>query len=381
MLVLAAAAEPLGRPGAAPACGREPRHRRGRGRPCGGRRTAQHRRAGRVRTPTRPIRHLPLGRRRRPPAGAPRARRGHRRRGRPGSTRLAPRTRDAAPRRGGRGRARALGRSSAGPRRARSRCRFSDAGRRADARSGAANRAGARCGLRQRAGGLVRHRAQPAGHRARPTSRRAATRTDRPAACSAGIRLEPRQRCDTTVARSRPAPRATGHEARAGDLPGRILGGPVRRTAQRRRRRARGGRRRSSGTAPGRGRGNGCRPAAGRAGRAQRRLRHGNGAVPSRPCGSSRATKVSPEERLRWLWQGCVVALEMWDDESAYRPVARQRADRPGDGHAQRAGARAQRAHPRARLLRRVVGCGVAGLRRHSRYRKRRASSPRRTAP
>ena len=27
---------------------------------------------------------------------------------------------------------------------------------------------------------------------------------------------------------------------------------------------------------------------------------------------------VSPEERLRWLWQGCVVALELWDDESAY---------------------------------------------------------------
>jgi DNA-binding CsgD family transcriptional regulator len=28
--------------------------------------------------------------------------------------------------------------------------------------------------------------------------------------------------------------------------------------------------------------------------------------------------KVSPEERLRWLWQGAVVALEVWDDESAY---------------------------------------------------------------
>ena len=28
--------------------------------------------------------------------------------------------------------------------------------------------------------------------------------------------------------------------------------------------------------------------------------------------------KISPEERLRWLWQGCVVALEVWDDESAY---------------------------------------------------------------
>jgi DNA-binding CsgD family transcriptional regulator len=26
---------------------------------------------------------------------------------------------------------------------------------------------------------------------------------------------------------------------------------------------------------------------------------------------------ISPAERLRWLWQGCVVALEMWDDDSA----------------------------------------------------------------
>jgi hypothetical protein len=28
--------------------------------------------------------------------------------------------------------------------------------------------------------------------------------------------------------------------------------------------------------------------------------------------------KISSKERLRWLWQGCVVALEVWDDESAY---------------------------------------------------------------
>jgi DNA-binding CsgD family transcriptional regulator len=27
---------------------------------------------------------------------------------------------------------------------------------------------------------------------------------------------------------------------------------------------------------------------------------------------------ISPKERLRWLWQGCVIALELWDDESAY---------------------------------------------------------------
>ena len=27
--------------------------------------------------------------------------------------------------------------------------------------------------------------------------------------------------------------------------------------------------------------------------------------------------RSSPKERLRWLWQGCVVALELWDDDSA----------------------------------------------------------------
>ncbi len=28
--------------------------------------------------------------------------------------------------------------------------------------------------------------------------------------------------------------------------------------------------------------------------------------------------QASAQERLRWLWQGCIVALEMWDDERAY---------------------------------------------------------------
>jgi DNA-binding CsgD family transcriptional regulator len=28
--------------------------------------------------------------------------------------------------------------------------------------------------------------------------------------------------------------------------------------------------------------------------------------------------RMSPKERLRWLWLGCTVALELWDDESAY---------------------------------------------------------------
>jgi DNA-binding CsgD family transcriptional regulator len=32
-----------------------------------------------------------------------------------------------------------------------------------------------------------------------------------------------------------------------------------------------------------------------------------------------RAGAASIGDRLRWLWQGCVLALELWDDESAYR--------------------------------------------------------------
>jgi DNA-binding CsgD family transcriptional regulator len=31
-----------------------------------------------------------------------------------------------------------------------------------------------------------------------------------------------------------------------------------------------------------------------------------------------RGVNISTRERLRWLWQGCVLALELWDDESAY---------------------------------------------------------------
>ena len=32
---------------------------------------------------------------------------------------------------------------------------------------------------------------------------------------------------------------------------------------------------------------------------------------------AARRGKASAKERLRWLWQGCVVALEIWDDEHA----------------------------------------------------------------
>lgn len=31
-----------------------------------------------------------------------------------------------------------------------------------------------------------------------------------------------------------------------------------------------------------------------------------------------RGVNISIKERLRWLWQGCVLALELWDDESSY---------------------------------------------------------------
>ena len=39
------------------------------------------------------------------------------------------------------------------------------------------------------------------------------------------------------------------------------------------------------------------------------------------PCGKAvqwlAGGDVAPKERLRWLWQGCVIALEIWDDECA----------------------------------------------------------------
>ncbi len=59
-------------------------------------------------------------------------------------------------------------------------------------------------------------------------------------------------------------------------------------------------------------------PAAGRAGRPRRRLPE----RPSRCCRKAvqrlSGEKASAKDRLRWLWQGCVVALEIWDDEHAF---------------------------------------------------------------
>ena len=90
--------------------------------------------------------------------------------------------------------------------------------------------------------------------------------------------------------------------------------------------------------------------------------------------------KASAKERLRWLWQGCVVALEIWDDEHATLAVALQRRDRPRDGDAQRARARPQRARADPGVLRRPRRRRRDGFRDRSRSRRRRASAPRRTA-
>ena len=63
--------------------------------------------------------------------------------------------------------------------------------------------------------------------------------------------------------------------------------------------------------------------------------------------------EASAKERLRWLWQGCVVALEIWDDEHASSLSRSSVEIARDDGDAQRARARPQRAHARARVLRR----------------------------
>jgi hypothetical protein len=68
---------------------------------------------------------------------------------------------------------------------------------------------------------------------------------------------------------------------------------------------------------PTRARADGCRPAAGQARRADRRLRDRRSTLPDALQELS-GDRSSHKERLRWLWQGCVVALELWDDDSAY---------------------------------------------------------------
>ena len=135
LLVLAAAAEPVGDPVAAPPGRREPRDRHGRGRGRGGRRTADDPRARGVRTPTRSLLRLPLGGGPRPPPGASRPRRCHRCRDRPRPTGLAPCLRRSWARRRGRRRAGTVSRPCPGPRRHRRRGRVPAASGRADTRT------------------------------------------------------------------------------------------------------------------------------------------------------------------------------------------------------------------------------------------------------
>ena len=125
---------------------------------------------------------------------------------RPGPARLAPRPSHARARRGCRRRTRALGRPGAGSRRTRGRRRVPrrapteltpDPARRV--------RAGARGSARQRPGRGVRRGSDAVATADDGPLDEFAARADRPAARSAGVRLEPRQRGDPAAARSRPS--------------------------------------------------------------------------------------------------------------------------------------------------------------------------------
>ena len=170
---------------------------------------------------------------------------------------------------------------------------------------------------------------RPAGHGRGRAARRAPARADRPAARPAGVRLQPRHRRHPAPAGRRPPARAAGR-----------LASRARRTSTRSPRRcsapgstAASGYPRSREAARAAPRPSGCAsrdrgPAARRAGRARRRLR---AAVPLCREAVQRLSgaKASAKERLRWLWQGCVVALEIWDDEHASSLSQLQRRDRP----------------------------------------------------
>ena len=90
--------------------------------------------------------------------------------------------------------------------------------------------------------------------------------------------------------------------------------------------------------------------------------------------------QASAKERLRWLWQGCVVALEIWDDEHAHSlshssvEIARETGTL-----SELALALSARA-PDPGVLRRPRRRRRDGLRDTSRSRRRRASGPPRTA-
>ena len=160
---------------------------------------------------------------------------------RPGPPRVASGRCGGGARRGGRRRARALGRPRAGARRARRRGGVPAARRRADAGPGAARRARAGRRAGEPPGRRVRRGSRAAGHGGGRAARRAPARADRPAARPARVRLEPRHRRAAAACCAPPTARAAGHRARARDVRGRVLRGAVRGPARRARRGARGG--------------------------------------------------------------------------------------------------------------------------------------------
>ena len=64
--------------------------------------------------------------------------------------------------------------------------------------------------------------------------------------------------------------------------------------------------------------------------------------------------KASANDRLRWLWQGCVVAFEIWDDEHAGSLSRSSVEIARATGTLERPRARSQRPHTDARALRRA---------------------------
>ena len=222
LLVLAAAAEPLGDPVLLHRAAETLGHRHGGSRSGGGRRAAQGRRARRVRAPARPIRRLPLGDRPRtataciapsPRPPTPTID--------PGPARLAPRPRHAADRA-----RRSPTSSSARPSRAQARgglaaaaaflqraVALTDDPARRGERALAAAQASLQAGAFDAALGLLA--TAEAG-----AARRVPAGPGRPGAGPGRVRLGLRQRRPAAAADRRPAARAVRPGSRARDLPG-----------------------------------------------------------------------------------------------------------------------------------------------------------------